>query len=356
MLSKNEILNRKKKFGFANEKFIEMFIWNFEIFKLLSRLSDSFVLKGGTAVQLYLPVENQRASIDLDITTPLQEEEIEEIFNRIEFVERYIPKRPVPRLLLMTYIAKPSSVMDDSVLEVKIDIFYDEHPMIKPKTIKKKKLFALDIDFPVKIVSKGYLIGDKLLTLATRSVGIPKHRVGELPKHVYDISKLTYNITKTDLNDLIYSFKYNLNREKKIKNIKVEDVKVMDDVLSTLDRFSRIDLKDGVIKRRILNFQSMYLTNLSRISFSEWILDAIRLKILMSLLKGKFRKKLSTKSVFERYSEVVHGLEELKKLNRKQRQEKSKEYLQKIRVPYWKVLKGKPLERIYLEFKYLEYR
>lgn len=355
MLSKKEILARKRKFNFASGRFIEIFSWDFAILKMLNSIDPDMILKGGAGVQLYLPVEKQRASIDLDLMTSRQKGDVEEIFRKIEFVERYTPKKAVVNLPLITYIAKLNSVIGNSRLEVKIDAFYDEKPKIKPKIIKSKKLFALNINFPIKVASEGYLIGDKLLTLATRSVGIPRHRLPELPKHVYDIARLTERVSMDTLHDLIYSFRYNLKREREIKNLAVTEIDVLNNIIVTLDKFSKIDIS-GIpdpmnLKRDILNFQSQYLTNMSRLSLSEWLLDSLRIKFLIRMIRRNLSDEISLKEVLEGYNQLLKELAGLKTMSRVKRQKRSQEFLKEIKVPYWKQLKGKPLERIYLELR-----
>ena len=62
------ILERKKRLHLTNEARIELFIWDLEIFaQIYKRLGNHVILKGGTAAQLYFPVERQRTSIDIDM-------------------------------------------------------------------------------------------------------------------------------------------------------------------------------------------------------------------------------------------------------------------------------------------------
>jgi len=67
----------RKEFKFSQSIHIEMLLWDFEIFAQLTAIHKDFVLKGGAAAQIYLPVEKQRASRDIDLATTLGEKEIE---------------------------------------------------------------------------------------------------------------------------------------------------------------------------------------------------------------------------------------------------------------------------------------
>ncbi|MBI4648035.1 MAG: nucleotidyl transferase AbiEii/AbiGii toxin family protein [Bacteroidia bacterium] len=81
----------KKEFKFSQSIHIEMLLWDFEIFAQLTAIHKDFILKGGAATQIYLPVEKQRASRDIDLATTLTEKEIENALNNVKqkFEENY---------------------------------------------------------------------------------------------------------------------------------------------------------------------------------------------------------------------------------------------------------------------------
>src|SRR3972149_2895907 len=98
--SERSIRERAKLYGFADPLPVELFLWDCEIAAQLQSESEKFVLKGGAAAQLHLPVEMQRGSIDVDIVCPYTKQEIAGALSRIhervptmEF-EIYNPKRP----------------------------------------------------------------------------------------------------------------------------------------------------------------------------------------------------------------------------------------------------------------------
>ncbi|MHA1578476.1 MAG: nucleotidyl transferase AbiEii/AbiGii toxin family protein [Candidatus Freyarchaeota archaeon] len=49
----------------------------------MQEISDALVLKGGAAVQLHLPPEIRRGSVDLDFITHLQEIELNQLFSEL---------------------------------------------------------------------------------------------------------------------------------------------------------------------------------------------------------------------------------------------------------------------------------
>ena len=79
-LDAKEIKLRKEKFGFPDARFIELLIYDYEIFRHLLNISNRFYLKGGAAAQLYTDLTQQRASRDIDLVTDHTQQEIEAIF------------------------------------------------------------------------------------------------------------------------------------------------------------------------------------------------------------------------------------------------------------------------------------
>ncbi|MGF3523055.1 MAG: hypothetical protein ACQXXJ_08185 [Candidatus Bathyarchaeia archaeon] len=68
--SEASIRERAERYGFSDPLPVELFLWDCEIAAQLQSVSEKFVLKGGAAVQLHLPVEMQRGSVDVDIICP----------------------------------------------------------------------------------------------------------------------------------------------------------------------------------------------------------------------------------------------------------------------------------------------
>jgi len=59
---------RMQTVGVKNIARMELFLWDLEIFlQLQNILGDKLALKGGAAVQFYLPIHEQRTSVDIDM-------------------------------------------------------------------------------------------------------------------------------------------------------------------------------------------------------------------------------------------------------------------------------------------------
>lgn len=113
---------RMKEHGFKNMERMEKFLWDLELFQQIQeKLGSRIVLKGGAAIQFYLPIEAQRTSVDIDMIFYGTKEEIdtvlEDIVNQFNVNEdifswkEYIPKNPRTTLPLCTYYVEVPSVL-----------------------------------------------------------------------------------------------------------------------------------------------------------------------------------------------------------------------------------------------------
>jgi hypothetical protein len=151
--TKDEILRRAEYYEYPNPLAVEIFLWDFELAAQSQILCDKSVLKGGAAAQLYLPLERQRGSVDVDLATSLEKKDVEEVIlqlgktleGRIEF-SRYEPKKPNPKLPLLTYLASVPSLVDPKreELDIKLD-FLCESPELPHVELHDVQTFALTV-------------------------------------------------------------------------------------------------------------------------------------------------------------------------------------------------------------------
>lgn len=84
VFTRDSIEKRMLAGGFNSLAKFELFIWDLEIFLQLQRiLGDKIILKGGAAIQFYIPMANQRASIDIDIICLATKDEAHKAINQI---------------------------------------------------------------------------------------------------------------------------------------------------------------------------------------------------------------------------------------------------------------------------------
>lgn len=202
MFKEDSILERSRKHGLANPLAVEMFLWDIEVSAQLQSLDDRLVLKGGAAAQLFLPLEKQRGSTDIDLkSTPSStEQDISNVMSQLGkrlpslSLERHNPAAPNPKLPLVTYLVRVNSALRDMngrTLEIKADILLRE-PELPTVVVENRPTFALDVK-RMRVPTLGTSIGDKLLTIAKESVGMAREE--DYPKQMYGRPKKPIDMT-----------------------------------------------------------------------------------------------------------------------------------------------------------------
>ena len=265
-------------YGFKNIARIELFIWDLELFlQIQDILKERIVLKGGAAVQFYLPIEKQRTSVDIDMIFAGTKVEIEEVLSVIskklknnegffEFKE-HKPKEPKTELPLFTYFTDVPSVLTEAEIrsetssrEIKIEFFIDANS-IAISRVMGRNLFAVESNNEYNILPVNDLFADKLTTLGSNTIGIQDDRMDEQIKQLYDIWMLIkYNFRDFDLEDIRKKYLKRAELECNSRHItfNIELIKV--DVLRQLKRISEIDLgEDRQLKNLVNDFKSLYL-------------------------------------------------------------------------------------------------
>jgi uncharacterized protein (UPF0248 family) len=356
--SEKIVKDQARKYGFSDPIQIEFFLWDCEIAAQLQKESADFVLKGGAAVQLHLPVEMQRGSIDVDIVAPKKKEEIVEALSRIheripavEF-EKYTPKRPHKEISMVTYVAKMQPLIPSKtgrLREVKID-FLLEDLKLPAQVITDKETFAVNVK-QLKCYSVTSLIGDKILTLAENTIGISD--LADVPKQVYDVSVLCENQNLacpkfSEIFDVICKL---VPIEAKYRDLEITVADVLSDIERTMDKYALSDTAgaDAGIKRNIVNFQQFYVSATQKWPLYDWSTRALKIRFLCHLLKVAFEKRADVTEVFSEYNSAVQVAQSLSKISG----DKVKTVNNNLRgiadtqIPYFKELKGKPLQRVF---------
>jgi len=381
---------RAEKMAFTQATGVETFAWVLEIYgQLQAAAEEGFLLKGGTAAQMYVPLERQRASVDIDLLAHIEPERMRDVLDEVSrrlasdlpyFVfEEYTPAQPDVALPLQTFLVMvPSSLGQTMPLalslvegeaegteagqiagrSIKVDVFYLQEPL-KHTRLERVQTFALDLAFSPRCLAIGPLIGDKLLTLATKSIGIPRSRADDLPKQVYDLDNLTHqHLSEADTEELIATVRTLVDVESSFRGIQVTVFQVLDHIQETLKTFSTLDLREGdpVLRRYVLNLQSQYLREPMRSPFYGWAAKALRLSFFLQCLRQKMAGSvLDVHETIRRADELeermrFEGLEgEDRRRERREVQETLLTALRDAGKGGWKQLKPRPPERVYWE-------
>lgn len=356
--TKEEILRRAREYEFPNPLAVEIFLWDCELAAQLQNVSTDIVLKGGTAAQLHLPLDKQRGSVDIDLATPLKKNDVAEIIDRVhksvgESVKFTLhkPKKPIPKLPLVTYFATTPSETDPTrkELEIKIDIFY-ECPDLPSLILDDVQTFAVPVK-RIKCFTAGTLIGDKLLTLAKGSIGIELE--ADYPKQIYDIVALleSCTVSKRLVSEMLTSINTLTELEASFRNIQVGPIDALSDIIKTMTEYSLVDTSggDAGIKKNIEGFQQFFVNKNQRKPLYGWSSKALKIKFLATLIRGHLENKLSLSDVSKAITESQDIALKLSKISGKAVIELRKKLLDlaETKIAYFKEMKGKPLERVF---------
>lgn len=272
---------RMQKYGFKNMERMEKFLWDLELFQQIQeKLGDRIVLKGGAAIQFYLPIEAQRTSVDIDMIFYGTKEEIDTVledivnlFNVKESVfswKEHIPKNPRTTLPLYTYYVDVPSVLTAKELrseeklsitqEVKVEFVMQNEP-VEYKLTKGNNIFAVNSDLKYQILSLNHLFADKLTTLGPNTIGVQDDRLDEQIKQFYDIWMLTQlHFEKLDINEIRKKYLKRAQQECEEREVRFDIEEIKADVRMQMLRYKRADSgSDSLLKKTVNDFNSLYL-------------------------------------------------------------------------------------------------
>jgi len=357
--TKEEILDRARKYEFPNPLAVEIFLWDCELAAQFQNACEDVVLRGGAAAQLHLPLEKQRGSIDIDIGAPLKKTEMADIVGKVhESVGEPVkfrlhkPKKPIPKLPLMTYYAKMPSVLGltrRKELEIKIDILL-ERLDLPTVVLKNVKTFAVDVK-RMRAITVGALLGDKLLTLAKGSIGMELE--SDYPKQVYDIDALleSAEISEHTVGEMVTSVKTLTELEAGYRNIETCPGEALRDVIATMDGYSLVDTSGGDldIKKNIEGFQQFFVNKSQRVPLYGWSSRALKVRFLATLICEHVENRLSKFDVAKAIVQSGDIALRLDKISGKAVIELRKRllHLAETKIPYFKEMRGKPLGRVF---------
>lgn len=371
--SADSIRNKVEKYDFTQPTEFEVLIWNYELYGHLQQLANKkLILKGGTAAQLYLSKDKQRASVDLDIVSLVGVGGIEQILKRISTklgnqenyftFRRYEPPEPEVKLPMRTYYVAVPSMIGQTHLknkkrfpgrEIKIDFFLEgrgTHSII----LSNPKTLVLDLAYSPIVSTKESLIADKLLILATKSVGIPFKRRADIPKHVYDIDCLVQQgLDEDSIREIISIMNSLIEAECSYRGMSYSVQEVITHIVEELENLSYIGFSEELKEtaRYIENFQSQYLQHPNFQKSHGWGVRFLRLRFLVKSILQLIQKEINEKEIASLFTMACQIDARLGKSGEKRaglRKQLLQTYRHQIKEKY-RFLKGQPPERILWE-------
>ena len=364
-----ETLERRMEiYGLRNIVRMELFLWDLEIFLQIQEiLKDRVVLKGGAAVQFYLPIEYQRTSVDIDIIFCGSKDEILGVLKAIEDrlgandsyfkFREHVPDNPKTELSLYTFFVPVPSVCYDNELRVRggkqeIKVEFISYPCkIEISKLTGKTIFAVDSDKEYNVLSINNLFADKLTTLGPNSIGIQNDRMDEQIKQLFDIHALMiFNMKNLDFDVIREKYLERAKIETESRKIAFDESYIIEDALVQLRRLAKIDDgEDKELKKYIDDFQSSYTGRNGRRGHADWAVVGEQLKYLMELIFIHKMSKERLRKAFE--IEEILSFKHLSGAEKGRRIMEFKNILIKEYAGYSsvdpKILKGKNLGRVF---------
>ena len=209
-LEKGAIAAMTDAYKFAHGDMVEKFVMDFE---LQSHIADRLdcVTRGGLCMSFHEGWAG-RMSLDVDLATALSVEAVDAVMQRDHrmpkeiSLERHRPKKPHPLANLVSYKAFFDSCFGHRT-HVKVDFFCDAEIAMGSQTVKaghKVLDFATPAD--MRILTRGWPLGDKLTALALDTVGLRSNRQTEVAKQVYDIGTLIRGSAMADIAEAFDAF------------------------------------------------------------------------------------------------------------------------------------------------------
>ncbi len=203
------INNISKKYGFTSKFNIEKFIMDFSIHKLISEKMECCI-RGGLCSPFYVKTpESWRLSVDIDLFMKLSHEEITKMVPEILIQAglRCKLRKPIriSNLVQFDVWYKSALLKFDEKRRVKIDIQYSTDVDAFAQMLDKgQKPFIVGIDYAIKALRPGCLIGDKIPALAIGNMGYTD--ISKAPKQIHDIGYLLDSVGIDDIHDILSSF------------------------------------------------------------------------------------------------------------------------------------------------------
>jgi hypothetical protein len=358
---------RQAQYNFTQAIKVETFLWDLELYGQLQRsLGNLVVLKGGAAAQLFFAPEQQRTSVDIDVIYLGDEQKLLKSFTSIHQIfgsddlyfkfDKYIPKNPKTSLPLQTYfVAVPSSVTKEKPINIKIDFHLMDTLTLDVVEIDKASAFVIPLAFKPLCLSPESLLGDKLLTLAQGSVGIPPEREDDIPKQLYDLDNLIRVADPNKFKAVERALEILFDKEQSVRTEKVKLEDALNQMISLLERYSSLDSHDSDPQARtaINNFRGNYEPQPPR-DATLWGIVSKRLQFLVRCIsesKGNPLSRLKTVDEFEKM--IAFGEERFNEDRTRLQQELRKEFIEILRnqgrSDVAKRLKNTRLERLFWE-------
>ena len=299
------IAQRQAQYNFTQAIKVETFLWDLELFGQLQRkLGEQVVLKGGAAAQLYFAPERQRTSVDIDVIYLGDASALPDVLGSIHKAfggddlyfkfSKYIPSNPKTNLPLETYTVPVRAVTSKTPIFIKVDFHLMGSLSLPAVELEGATAFVIPLDFKPRCLSAAALLGDKLLTLAQGSVGIPPEREDDMPKQLYDLDGLSRVVGNQDFEAVRHALEDFFEHELSVRSEKVSLEKALEQMIDLLERYAVLEShkSDERARAAVQNFRGNYEPQPFRDPIA-WGIASKRLQLLVKCIAANVENPLS---------------------------------------------------------------
>jgi len=244
------IVSKHKEIN-ADPILVEKAIYAFELLGNLIENGVDLIFKGGTGLMLLIP-GFKRLSIDVDIISESDNENLNNVFNKI--IKKGIFNRweedkrslnhKITKRHLKFYYASSIEKRDSYIL---LDIVQSNYSFLD--TIKKPivlPLFEVEKEIKVIVPTINSYMGDKLTAFAPKTIGISfgKNKSMEIIKQLFDLGVLFEYIT--DLKEISQTYKKISQIEASYRDIKTPINTFLDDSMNTSFLICQLDFRGSI--------------------------------------------------------------------------------------------------------------
>jgi len=251
-----ESFRDQKKYERIDPALLEKMIHALALAEKLALQEFEFLFKGGTCLNLLLP-EPARFSVDIDIATPSEKDELygilDKVINESHFISWTIDEREnktdIPK---EHYIFEFESVFNRASNIILLDVIFDEIPHLKTINVPLHSPW-LKTEEPiqsVRVPTIEALLGDKLSAFAPNTIGVPYgvNKELEIIKQLYDINCLLDQ--STDLETIKKTYNAIAGQQFNYLKLRITIDSVLQDTIDTALILAKRDKnKGGDLKR-----------------------------------------------------------------------------------------------------------
>lgn len=289
----NWIQSVKNKLGKQQDpKLIEKVIYALLLLEQLKTKELAFIFKGGTAL-LLCSEKPQRFSIDIDIITEQNSDEIQKVLDKVIeqsiFINwednsnrKHTQNAPIGHFKLYY-----KSQVDGKIEPILLDVLYAEnpYPVLKETPIKHQWIQTKEPIYKVLTPSFDAILGDKLTAFAPNTTGIlySKNRPVEIIKQLFDISFLMDFIE--DIEIVKDSYNKVVKEEIKFRDLSINPNDALEDTFQTCFILAMRDTKLEEFQHLQLGIKNFVNFTLVNFHLEQAIIASAKVAYLTEVLK-----------------------------------------------------------------------